>query len=227
MIGTQQLNLGLLQLYWLDKREHIVSLPVSLTQDEQKKADTIKAMSRRDEFIRSRLLLRSLTSAKTSFLPDAENVPTWPHGICGSITHKNGHVAVCTASNKSFLSVGIDAENAEKDLSHLQEKICTENDLKWVESLCKLNEMKRGSIIALIFSAKEALFKCHFPLGRKMFWFHDADVSQIDVKTGQIELTVLIDTSPKTLKGTVTSGNFVLNKTSDGDYWVTAFSMQL
>jgi 4'-phosphopantetheinyl transferase EntD len=87
--------------------------------------------------------------------------------------------------------------------------------------------MKRGSIIALIFSAKEALFKCHFPLGRKMFWFHDADVSQIDVKTGQIELTVLIDTSPKTLKGTVTSGNFVLNKTSDGDYWVTAFSMQL
>jgi enterobactin synthetase component D len=227
MKGAQQLNLGPLQLYWLDKRESIASLPFSLTHDEQRKSETIKAISRRDEFVRSRLLLRSLTNVKTSFLPDAENSPTWPPGMCGSITHKNGHVAVCTTSKKLFLSVGIDAEDARKDISHLQEKICTQNDLKWVESICGLTEMKRGAIIALIFSAKEALFKCHFPLGRKMFWFHDAEVSQIDLKTGLIKLKVLIDTSPNTLKDTVTSGNFVLNKTSDSEYWVTAFSLQL
>ena len=225
MIDIHQLNLGPLQLHWLDKNKSINDHAISLTDEEQKKADTIKAAPRRDEFIRSRLLLRSLTKAKSSFLPDAENSPGWPQGFCGSITHKNGHVAVCTAATKSYHSIGIDSENAEKDISHLQEKICTENDLKLVTSICKNSNVSRGALVALFFSAKEALFKCHFPLGKKMFWFHDAEVSHFDWDKGDIEIKVLIDTSPMTNKGQITRGKFLNHKASDGAFWVTAFTL--
>lgn len=225
MIDTEQLNLGPLQLHWLDKSKSIDDLPVALTDDEKKKADTIKAEIRREEFVRSRLLLRSLTKAKSSFLPDAENSPGWPEGMCGSITHKNGHVAVCTESTQSFNAIGIDSENAEKDISHLQEKICTENDLKVVERICKASHISRGSLIALIFSAKEALFKCHYPLGKKMFWFHDAEVSLFDWNKGDIEIKVLIDTSPMTKMGHITQGKFLNHNASDGAFWVTAFTL--
>ncbi len=225
MIAAEQLILDPLKVLWLDKSASINELSVSLTADEQKKSESIKAAARRDEFIRSRLLLRSLTGAKTSFLPDPENVPTWPAGLCGSITHKNGHVAVCTTPSGNFHSIGIDSENSKKDISHLQEKICTETDLVFVDKICKQSKFDRGSVIALIFSAKEALFKCHFPLGRLMFWFHDAELSAIDMTSGDIEIRVLIDTSPLTKRGQMTRGKFLLHQASDGGFWVTAFTL--
>ena len=225
MIDAVALILDPLKILWLDKSSSITDETTALTAEEKNKADEIKAAPRRDEFVRSRLLLRSTTGAKTSFLPNSENAPSWPPGLCGSITHKNGHVAVCTASANIFHSIGIDSENARKDISHLQEKICTENDLEFVKKICKQSKIERGSVIALIFSAKEALFKCHFPVGKLMFWFHDAELSSIDMVTGAIELKVLVETSPLTKTGQVTRGRFHLHNASDGAFWVTAFTL--
>ncbi len=225
MIATVPLILDPLKLLWLDKISSITDEAATLTDEEKKRADTIKATPRRDEFIRSRLLLRSITGANSSFLPDTENTPSWPPGLCGSITHKNGHVAVCTAPAKNFHSIGIDSENASKDISHLKEKICTENDLVFIDRICEQSKVEQGSAIALIFSAKEALFKCHFPVGKLMFWFHDAELSHIDMTTGEIDIRVLTETSPITQKGQVTRGRFLLHNASDGAFWVTAFTL--
>jgi len=225
MIKVESLNLDPLTLSWLDRNTNIsrTDLGISLTAEEIQTAGTIKAGARRYEFERSRLLLRSQTGAKTSFLPDSENIPGWPPNLCGSITHKNGHVAISTASKSYFHSIGIDTENAVKDISHLQEKICTTTELNLIQSLSKEENVELGSAVALIFSAKEALFKCHFPLGKLMFWFHDAEVEHIDFTTGDIAIKVLLDTSAMTKKGFVTKGRFLLHNASDGLYWITAF----
>jgi len=221
------INLNSLVLLWLDKTTSIANLapPATLTADERIKAESIKSDARRNEFERSRLLLRSQTGAQTSFLPDSENSPGWPSGLRGSISHKNGHVVVCTDRADKFFSIGIDSENAEKNISHLQEKICTTNDLKLIDNICRDRMFERGSLVALFFSAKEALFKCHFPLEKRMFWFHDAEVCRIDFESGEIDIKVLIDTSASTKEGHVTKGKFILHNASDSGYWITAFSL--
>jgi enterobactin synthetase component D len=225
MSDVRSMTLGPLTICWLDKKNSVHQLKLALTDEEQKKADSIRAAMRKEEFIRSRLLLRFLTSAKTSFLPDADNSPQWPPGLCGSISHKDGHVAVCTTSTNEFHSIGIDVEHARKDISHLKEKICTAHDLKMIDNICNETNLETGPLVALVFSAKEALFKCHFPLGKTMFWFHDAEVSYIDIDGGEIEIKVLTDTSPATPKGYSTRGKFLLHNASDGAFWITAFTL--
>jgi 4'-phosphopantetheinyl transferase EntD len=59
-----------------------------------------------------------------------------------------------------------------------------------------------------LFAAKEALFKCHFPAGRRRFWFLDAELARSGGVAGsrQVALRVLVDTGPSTPAGTVTEG---------------------
>jgi 4'-phosphopantetheinyl transferase EntD len=215
---------GGLEIIWLDKI-HTISHDVinaGLVTEEQQRAEGMKAEARRTEFERTRYLLRKMTGWQQPFLPDTENIPVWPPGSCGSITHKSGHVGITVASSADYYSVGIDCEDASKDISHLKQKICTPNDETLIAALAAQGKLDAGSLTALIFSAKEALFKCHHPLGKTMFWFHDAEVDSIDLEAGTIALKVLMQTSGRTRAGHITNGHFVRKKASNGDYWLSA-----
>lgn len=226
--NTEVVAVGPTAIAWLDCASPIAPPEIDrwLVEQERQKAAEIKASARRLEFQRSRMLMRRLTAWDRPFLPDPSNKPAWPPHLCGSLTHKNGHVAVALCPRTTHLSIGLDCEHATRDINHLAEKICTASDIRILSlAAAKHPQTPQGSLIPLVFAAKEALFKCHYPIGSTMFWFHDAEIESIDLSLGQFALRVLVQTSDRTPAGFVTRGHFIRKSASDGDYWLALCSL--
>ena len=122
----------------------------------------------------------------------------WPDGLCGSVSHSLGDVLVATAPLTACRSIGVDIERQSRVSEKLAEKLCTATDLRFLAS----EEVS----LAEVFAAKEALFKCHYPLGRRRFWFLDAEIVSVKVYSGvkNLEVRALIDTSPLTPANSIT-----------------------
>jgi 4'-phosphopantetheinyl transferase EntD len=98
--------------------------------------------------------------------------PLWPEGIAGSITHTEGFCGVVVARQTAVLSLGIDAELVGAVHRGLWRHIATGEELHWLEGL----PAPRAALMAsVVFGAKEAFFKCQFPLTRE--WLNFADVT--------------------------------------------------
>jgi 4'-phosphopantetheinyl transferase EntD len=112
----------------------------------------------------------------------ADREPLWPEGITGSITHTTGFCGVVAARKTRVLSLGIDAELASAVQRRLWRQVATEEEAQWLEGL----QVERAATMAsVLFSAKEAFFKCQFPLTRE--WLNFGDVS---VRIGRRDLRV-------------------------------------
>ncbi|MDD9952503.1 MAG: 4'-phosphopantetheinyl transferase superfamily protein [Zetaproteobacteria bacterium] len=98
--------------------------------------------------------------------------PKWPEGFCGSISH-NRHVAWAVVSGyPECISVGIDVEEASRFVSkfHLWKRIAC------VQEQVRLQDLPfiEAEVLCLLFSAKEAIYKCIFPVVGHFFGFHEA-----------------------------------------------------
>jgi enterobactin synthetase component D / holo-[acyl-carrier protein] synthase len=103
----------------------------------------------------------------------ADRQPLWPDALVGSITHTTGFCAAVIASKKSLSAIGIDSEIAAGVKAKLWRGICTPSETAWLRSL---PEAEQTAAATLIFSAKEAFYKCQYPLLGERFGFHDASV---------------------------------------------------
>lgn len=99
--------------------------------------------------------------------------PVWPATLVGSITHTAGFCAAVAAPTTRLRSVGIDCEIADSVRPELWRGICTPAETVWLRSLPELQQRRAAT---LIFSAKEAFYKCQFPATREHLGFHDAGV---------------------------------------------------
>ena len=68
-------------------------------------------ISNNNEFLRSRYLLRFWWKQHNIPWPLIKQslshpYPKWPHGLCGSLTHKRGHVGVCLNQSKFIHAYG-------------------------------------------------------------------------------------------------------------------------
>ncbi len=97
----------------------------------------------------------------------------WPPGIVGSITHTHGFYGVVAARSASIRAIGIDAEVIGRVGRHLWPKICTPAETAWLEALDAADQVRLG---ALVFSAKEAFYKCQYELTRAWVGFHDVEL---------------------------------------------------
>lgn len=104
--------------------------------------------------------------------PDRE--PLWPPGVVGSITHVTGFCGVVAARIGTVRSLGLDAERRDAVHQRLWRQIATTEELVRLESL---NPDSATEFATLIFSAKEAFYKCQFPLTREWLSFNDVSVS--------------------------------------------------
>jgi len=100
--------------------------------------------------------------------------PLWPVGISGSITHRYPwSVAVAAEASSNALAVGIDLESLEgfeeDDMSNL---ICRKSELEWVREARDFKER-----LAMLFSAKEALYKSLFPFLRRYVDFREVELA--------------------------------------------------
>ena len=102
----------------------------------------------------------------------AARAPVWPPGITGSITHTGGFCAAVVATTTRLRALGLDVEVADSVKPHLWPRICGPEELATLQSTDP-----QGAIAAatLLFSAKEAFYKCqHFLTGQ---WLGFCDVS--------------------------------------------------
>ena len=121
----------------------------------------------------ARLLLREFGIQNFAIEVGADRQPLWPKELVGSITHTTGFCAAVVAHKKSLRSVGIDTEIAGSVKTDLWRGICTPSETTWLRAL---PESERLAAATLIFSAKEAFYKCQFTVTQERLGFHDVSV---------------------------------------------------
>lgn len=100
--------------------------------------------------------------------------PLWPPGMIGSLSHSGNTCAFVGAPTSRYLGVGLDLELSAPPKAELANLIlCPAEPPGW----------RDPGLLRLVFSAKEALYKCLHPVVRTFFDFHDVHL-QLDFAAG-------------------------------------------
>lgn len=120
----------------------------------------------------------------------ADGAPIWPDGLVGSITHTRGYCGVVVARGADVRAVGVDAESAADLKPGLESRICTAGERAFLE---RRPAGSRGRWGKFLFSAKEAVYKCQYPLTGRYLGFQeveleiDPDHDRFRVRIGVLE----------------------------------------
>jgi 4'-phosphopantetheinyl transferase EntD len=95
--------------------------------------------------------------------------PLWPEGVVGSLTHTAGFCAAAVTTRITYAGLGIDAEPDGSLSEAVAARVCQRGELD-AASMLGLNE---GTLARVLFSAKEAVYKCQFPTSGAYLGFHD------------------------------------------------------
>lgn len=171
---------------------------------------------RRREFAAGRVLAREALSQlgkePLPLLNRADRAPQWPEHVVGSITHTRGLCIVVAATDQTHLGLGIDAEPLAPLRERLFGHICTEQERS---ALAAGPLADAGLNARLIFSAKEAFYKCQYALTETYLGFHDVDVA---LETDGFTVTVREAVPPLFEAGGKLRGRYI----TLGDHVVTA-----
>jgi 4'-phosphopantetheinyl transferase EntD len=107
-------------------------------------------------------------------LSGPQREPLWPRGIVGSISHTAGLCAAAVCQERAYPGLGIDVEPAEPITADVAARICQESELS---GLLGLPDFEKLVIARLVFSAKEAVYKCQFPLSRAFVGFEEVELA--------------------------------------------------
>lgn len=154
------------------ERDYFVELP---TEEARFVAGSIE--TRQQEFAAGRTCARRCIErlgARATALPrDIDRLPVWPTDVVGSISHCRGCCCAVAGRTAHICSIGVDIE----ENTALPERL--------VSKICLPSECSRGADFAsstgidwakLTFSAKEAAYKCYFPVFRTFLAFHDVEI---------------------------------------------------
>lgn len=133
--------------------------------------------SRRAEFAAGRVLARRLLErvnvAAAPIPVGPGRAPVWPEGVVGSIAHTRGLCVAAAARRADIRSLGIDAEPDEPLEPDLWDTICTDEEIAWLGGQ---PAESRGRLARILFSAKESVFKCQYPVTRDWLDFKDVTI---------------------------------------------------
>ena len=99
--------------------------------------------------------------------------PKWPEPLTGSITHTHGYSAAVVCRGDRLRGIGVDSEQIDSVHAELWPRICTLGELA---QLSRLDPDGRARTAALIFTAKEAFYKCQFPLTGEWIEFEEVTI---------------------------------------------------
>jgi 4'-phosphopantetheinyl transferase EntD len=132
------------------------------------------------EFAAGRLCARralaefGITGFALRVAPDRQ--PIWPDGIVGSITHTTGLCVAVAAERKHLLAIGVDSEVVGQAGIDIWPTICCASEADWVHSL---SPSEQATAVTVLFSAKEAFYKCQYPLVGEWLDFHDLRIEPL------------------------------------------------
>lgn len=135
---------------------------------------------RRREYIGGRTCARRALHAfglqASAIRSGSRGEPRWPLPVCGSISHADGWCAAAVALRTHFQGIGIDIEPAVPLADSLSDMVCTPSEDKFRHVQ---HESLRDWVAKLIFSAKESVFKCCYPIFRQELEFRDVEIELI------------------------------------------------
>jgi 4'-phosphopantetheinyl transferase EntD len=142
------------------------------------------AQTRVEQFTAGRVCSRAAlgrfgVAATTPILRTEDRAPIWPPGFVGSISHTDSWCAAAVARVEDVRALGIDLEPSTPLKEALWRRVCTAAER---EHLCELTAP--GLTAKVIFSVKEAVYKCQYPLTEKFLGFHAVEV---DLGDGEFE----------------------------------------
>ncbi|EGW56091.1 4'-phosphopantetheinyl transferase family protein [Candidatus Endoriftia persephonae] len=103
--------------------------------------------------------------------------PRWPAGYLGSISHCADLALALACQRGAIVGLGVDVEPLAPLAAGLERKIESDTESAFLDA-------HPGLPRRLVFSAKESLYKCYYPLVRRFFGFHEVEL-QITIETGQ------------------------------------------
>ncbi|MCF2902077.1 4'-phosphopantetheinyl transferase superfamily protein [Pseudoalteromonas sp. OFAV1] len=132
---------------------------------------------RQAEFLAGRICAKKCLNIKSELanqvLIGINREPIWPNGVFGSISH-SGDLAVSVVNND--FSVGIDIESIidKKVSTDIQDIVSTKDEVELFK-----DTLSEDHSISIIFSMKEAIYKCLYPYVKKFFDFKDASIKSV------------------------------------------------
>ncbi|MET3438077.1 4'-phosphopantetheinyl transferase superfamily protein [Sphingomonas sp. 1185] len=136
------------------------------------------ALRRRRDFAAgrfcARLALAELGRESCGIPIGKHGMPIWPEGFVGSITHDSDEACAAVASGALYCSIGMDLTMLGSVTGDLAPLVCADNELERSSDLpCTVDHL------SLLFSAKESIYKCAFPIVQKFIDFADVVVEWI------------------------------------------------
>ncbi len=110
----------------------------------------------------ARLALTELGEECSPVLMGGNGEPLWANNVCGSISHTHRHVSVLVARKRTYESVGIDIDDDRSLGPDVLAEIAVPEERDAVQSAAAHLPVRQWG--SLVFSAKEALFKCQCPV---------------------------------------------------------------
>lgn len=96
--------------------------------------------------------------------------PLWPRGVVGSISHGAGYCIAAVCERSRLASLGVDIESPSALPHSLIDLVCDGRERAW----CERNAPELVPLLAkFMFSAKESVFKCLYPVYGHELDFHD------------------------------------------------------
>lgn len=136
---------------------------------------------RRAEFFTGRrcahAAMREAGYPRLPILRGRDRAPLWPLNILGSISHGASlAAAIIRKPHQTILGLGIDIEDLVRDVrSDITRHTLTSREIdQWGSGSGQLSREAR-----IIFSIKEAIYKCFTPIDGIKLGFHDAEVTEI------------------------------------------------
>ncbi len=105
-----------------------------------------------------------------------DRTPKWPPGIIGSLSHGTGFAMAAVAiEGKKWRGLGVDSEPIFLDevTQEIKSRIGTAREFS------KLKYLDENTCTTLLFSAKEAVYKCLFPILKTFLEFEDLKLIEV------------------------------------------------
>ena len=120
---------------------------------------------------------------------NADGSPIWPAGFIGSITHTRGFASACVSPLGELAGVGIDTEEVldGSASAEIRDAVATRDELARLRRDTPLDEQ---SLVTLVFSAKESVYKCIAPLTKEFLEFHEVELLGVDLAAGAFEARI-------------------------------------
>ena len=146
-------------------------------EPEEEEALGPRAIERRRRFFAlgraaAREALAELGVERTPIGRGPGGEPLWPRGFVGAISHAGDLALVLVGRRSDYVGLGVDVEEVARGPSPRAARlICRPHEMEWAD-------VDSGTErLAMVFSAKEAVFKALYPIEQVWLGFSDAELT--------------------------------------------------